>query len=440
MNTVRLFALVAGLTTTVASMAAAQSTAPPTPDSRWTPWMGCWHVAEESVQDAARLLTELAEGSPQSRTGSPGARVCVTPAANGGATVTTMANGNPIQEETIIADGRDRPISEPGCRGAQRAEWSALAARLYARAEISCNNQPTRIVSGLAAMVVGPMWLDIQMIESQGQKSLRVRRYHRAAQQPASLVQSAAGMPLASKLSIADIKEVNAKVPAEAVQAAVLELSDGGYDLKAKQLVELDDAGVPDSVIDLMIGMSFPKRFTVERASSGGGGGFAGYGNELDIWPYMAMMPYVGTAWPWYGYPYYGSSFYSPFYSAYYSSFYSPFGYRYWGYFDHGYNDYGGYGFVVVDSGGGGGGTVTPPSNLGEGRVVDGRGYTRVRRNEPEPAIRVNNGNGNGGWGTASTSSGGSSSGSGSSGVSSGGYSSGGSGGDRTAVPRPPGD
>jgi hypothetical protein len=437
MSTVRQFAFVAGLTIAVAGIAAAQPTSASTPDPRWAPWMGCWQVSEESVQDAARLLAELTEGSQPTRAATPGARVCVTPAAEGGVTVTTMANGNAIQVETIVADGRERPISETDCRGTQRAEWSELGARLFARAEITCSNQPTRIVSGLAAMVAGPMWLDIQVIESQGQKSVRVRRYHRAAEPAAPLasVRSIATMPLGGKLSIADIKEASTKVPTEALQAAVLDLGEGGYDLKAKQLIELDDAGVPDTVIDLMIGMSFPKRFTVERASSGGGG-FAGYWNELDIWPYMAMVPYVGF-WPGYGFPYYGSPFYSPLYSAYYSSFYSPFGYRYWGYFDHGYYNQGGYGFVVVD--GGGGGTVTPPSTTGEGRVVNGQGYTRVRRNEPEPAIRVNNGNG-GGWGTASTGNGGSSSGSGSSGVSSGGYSSGGSsGGDRTAVPRPPG-
>ena len=440
MNTMRQITVVAGLTLGLVATAAAQSTPAPTSDSRWAPWMGCWQVSDESVQDPAQLLSELAEGSQQSRTTTPGARVCVTPAAEGGVTVTTLTNNNPILVETIVADGRERAISETGCRGTQRAEWSELGARLFARAEVTCGDQPTRIISGLAAMVVGPMWLDIQMIESQGQKSLRVRRYRRAVEQPSGPIVSpraAAAMPLGRKLSIADIKEASAKVPVEALQAAVLELSDGGYDLKAKQLVELDDAGVPDSVIDLMIGLSFPKRYVVERATSGGGG-FSGFSNELDLWPYMAMWPYAGM-WPGLADPF----FYSPFYSAYYSSFYSPFGYRYWGYFDPRYNNYYNSGFVVIDSGGGGGGTVTPPSSTGEGRVVDGRGYTRIRRNEPEPAIRVNNGNGNngGGWGTASTNSGGSSSGSGSSGVSSGGYSSGGSssGGDRTAVPRPPG-
>jgi hypothetical protein len=91
---------------------------------------------------------------------------------------------------------------------------------------------------------------------------------------------------------------------------------------------------------------------------------------------------------------------------------------------------------IIIDPGDGG-----MPAASGDGRVVDGRGYTRIRRNEPDPAIRVSNADGNGGRGSSSTGSGNSGSSAGTSGVSSGGYSSGGAsgGGGRTAVPRPPG-
>ncbi len=114
---------------------------------------------------------------------------------------------------------------------------------------------------------------------------------------------------------------------------------------------------------------------------------------------------------------------------------YSPFGYRSCGYYDPYY--YRGPGVIIMEPGGVG---AAEPS--GDGRVVDGSGYTRIRRNEPAPATRAGT-NGDGGWGTSSTgaSSSGSGSGSGTSGVSSGGYSGGGASGGsgRTAVPRPPG-
>jgi hypothetical protein len=118
-----------------------------------------------------------------------------------------------------------------------------------------------------------------------------------------------------------------------------------------------------------------------------------------------------------------------PFYmdSMFWPSYYSPFAYRYWGAFDPFY--FPGSGYVVIQPPGGGDDT---PQSSGLGRVVDGRGYTRVTTRTPEPA-HMTGGEG----GTAGTmSQGGGNSG----GVSTGGYSSGGGGGgDRTAVPRPPG-
>jgi hypothetical protein len=423
-----------GLAMCAASPAVAQQPAT-SPSARWTPWMGCWRVAEESVEDTAQLLASLSDTSGRDQTRN--AIVCVTPSDDGGATITTRVKDVAVLTETIVADGTQRPINEPGCQGWQKAEWSTLGARVFARAEISCSDQPARVVSGMAAMVAGPMWLDAQMIESEGRKSVRVRRYERTAAQPATsslTLPRDATTALGRKLTLNEIKEASSKVPVEILQAAVLELGTGGYDLKAKQLMELDAAGVPDGVIDLMIAMSFPKRFVVERASSGGGGfggfggfeGMGGMGDPFgDVWPYLAMWPYAGM------WPYMGDYYYSSFYRAY----YSPFGYRNWGYFDP-YIYYDRPGFVVVDSGGGGSGT---PVSSGDGRVIDGRGYTRIRRNEPEPPTRVNGNNGS--WDTASAGNNGNSGSSGSnSGVSSGGYSSGGSsGGDRVAVPRPPG-
>jgi hypothetical protein len=172
-----------------------------------------------------------------------------------------------------------------------------------------------------------------------------------------------------------------------------------GFDLTGERLIELDRAGVPDQIIDLMVAQSFPSKFVVERNTSGGGSwGMSGFDS---MWPYYS----------------------DPFF---YTSYFAPFGYRYWGSYDPYY--FQGPGFVIVNPQ-----PVQPDSN---GRVVDGRGYTRVRPNQPTP------GSGSGtGWTGASDNSGGSSGSSGSGGgVSSSGYSSGGGGGGgRTAVSRPPG-
>ena len=157
-------------------------------------------------------------------------------------------------------------------------------------------------------------------------------------------------MPLGLRLSIADVIEANGKVVPEALQAALVEVK-RGFELNGKGLIALDEAGVPDSIVDLMVALSFPKRFVVERNTSGGGGGYWGTSGFDSMWPYYA----------------------DPFF---YISYYAPFGYRYWGGYDPYY--FQGPGFVIVDP------SPSPIQPSGDGRVVDGRGYTRVRRSEPE--------------------------------------------------------
>jgi hypothetical protein len=399
------------------AVAAAQGSAfaqgnPTSADARWAPWVGCWQLADESVteRDATVGLMPGAEPAQRSRANA-GALVCVKPApAPSTATMTTLVNDREVLTETVVADGSQRPLNEPDCEGWQRAEWSTEGPRLFAKAEIACAGQPKRIISSMAMLIAGPLWVDVQMIESDGRKSLRIRRYQRALDQRRAGDQSAAREAqktvLSARLSIAAIKEANAKLPSEALQAALLEIRDG-FDINGKRLVELSEAGVPGNVIDLMIALTFPDKLVVERQSAGSfsSAGFADY-------------------WPWYTDPFF------------YSSYYSLFGYRSWGYFDPFFS---GPGFVVI---GPGGGTVGPtePARSGVGRVVDGQGYTRVTTRAPERTVR----DGSGWQGTSSTGGGSSgSSGSSSGGVSSSGYSSGGGsgggGGERTAVSRPPG-
>ena len=394
---------VAAMVLFAATVASAQSKplTTATVEPRWTPWLGCWQIVDESVQEAP-TLEEVLLSLGRARANS-GALVCVTPAERG-VTMTTLVNDAPVLTETIVADGTQRPITEPGCRGWQRSSWSTLGARLFADAEITCDTQAPRKVSGMVLMMSGPLWIDVQMIEIEGRKNLRVRRYHRSANQThAALLTpgpAPSPMPLSSRLSIEDVKEAVHKVAPEALQAAIYELQKG-FDLTGDRLIELDRAGVPDQIIDLMVAQSFPKRFVVERNTSGGGGwGMSGFDS---MWPYYS----------------------DPFF---YTSYYAPFGYRYWGGYDPYY--FQGPGFVVVN----------PPTEIqpsGQGRVVDGRGYTRVRMNEPTPSSGTSEGSS--GASSANGNSGSSNGGVTSSGYSSGGGGGGGGGGARTAVARPPG-
>jgi hypothetical protein len=230
------------------------------------------------------------------------------------------------------------------------------------------------------------------------------------------------GMPA---LSAAAVKEASTKVAVPVLEAALIE-TNARFPLSNRALVDLADARVPASVIDLMVALSNPDKFRVERRVE----------SSLDLYPAMADAEWNGL---WgFGYPY------MPWYSAayggsYYRYYYSPFAY---GLYDL-YGPYSSYFYPTnIVGSASGGGDVSSPGRSGRGRVIDGVGYTRIQPREAEPAQATGSDSARG-RSTLSpagyTQSGGGSASSGSSGGSSGGGSSSGSGGSdggRTAQPR----
>jgi hypothetical protein len=433
MHTILMLALAAILAATTPALA---QEPPPGFDSRWTPYVGCWTI----VQDQRGL---------QSAPISPGTQVCVEPSGRFGVTVTTTVDGKNVLEQTIVADGSAQPLSQADCRGTQTSNWSRDGERLFTRVELQCADRPARTVSGITLLTNGH-WVDAQATVVNGYSDVRVRRYRRADESYAG-----AAAITSAPLSIEDVIEANANVQSPALEAALDEVG-GRFTLNSRVLRQLADNGVPPNVIDLMIAQAYPDKFQVDRgvypppastmtSSVSGGGAYIG----STIYPYPM---------------------YDPFWSSYY--YYSPFAYPYyWGpsftfgygypYYRNYYNYYGYPGSIytvgpVYGGGGGGGGTAppgTPDSSGGDGVVVNGRGYTRVRPSgSPQggssatPSSRTTGSSrgvrgigSSGGDSSTSSPSGSSSSGSSSSGASSGGYSSGGggdAGGGRTAQPR----
>jgi uncharacterized membrane protein YgcG len=377
-------------------------------DSRWSRWTGCWELVMENSREGAPSPTARRESrTPPRDDARP--QVCVAALPDGGATFSTKVGTQTPIVQTVVPDAKDRPITEDSCTGTQRAEWSSDGLRLYARAELTCKGEEgTRRVSGLAMLGPDGRWTDVQSVEIGGRESFRVRQYRRANG-------GVTVMPTvnATALTLEDIKEASAKVSPRALEAALVETR-ASFDLTSKRLLDLNAAGVPASVVDLMVALSYPDRFVIERTAS----------VDRAQAPIIINDPFMfGLA---FGYPLWSDVYYSPYY-------YSPFGYRYYpNYY------YGGGGVYVVDNGGGGSALPVQPS--GRGRVVDGQGYTRVRPRDDEPAVATHAG------GVSTTSSGGGSSTSSSSGGSSGGGSvtsqgfsgGGGGGGDggRSAQPR----
>jgi len=384
-------------------------------DPRWTPWLGCWQLLDEDIREDNPTDPTDIEATRQS-VARQGVLVCVAPVEQGpGVTLRTLVEKQTSLEETIVADGSKRPITEPGCEGWQRAEWSRAGQRLFAQAELTCADRTLRTVSGLSTMAPGGVWVDVQVVEMAGRETIRIRRYQRAPDQTragadVSLEAFARATSIAARMgsttfTIDDVKEAFAKVTPSALEAALIE-TNARFPLNSRRLIELDDAGVPDRVIDLMVALSFPKRFVVERPTAPQ----SGYSGRFGGFP-LGVGPWLWASDPYYLWPYY----------------YAPFAYSYWGRYD---SSYWAPGYVVTDSRDGG---AIQPS--GHGRVVDGRGYTQVRPRETGNTTFY----GGGSDGSSVSGSGSSSSSGSSGGVSSQGYSSGG-GGDsgRTAQPRPP--
>ena len=376
------------LTLVLAAVAAPAVAQPPAGDARWSAWLGCWDPT-----------------GPAST-----AHVCVTRAGEDGVLLRTTVEGQTPVEQTIVADGAEHPVSDADCRGTQRAEWSRTGDRLFIRAQLTCKDNTARAVSGISTFAADGTWLDIQAVNVGGRDSTRVRRYRRTTDSSATPAKRAA------PLSTDDVKEASTKASEPAVEALLAE-SHAQFSLSGRTLTDLADAGLSPKLIDLMVALSYPKHFVVERS----GGGPVVF--EIEDDPYL-----LGWAFRCPGFAYCPDAYYSGLYPGY---VYSPFA----------FGVYGDYYYDVGGPGGGGGGAV---QGSGRARAINGQGYTRVRPRDDAPAQASVGTAGTGAPRTRSStasaspqgySSGGSSSGS-SSGASSGGGSSGGGDTGRTAVPR----
>ena len=425
--TTRFRVLVAALVslTALSAMAHAQppdvddATHPADTDQRWVPWLGCWQLVEET----GALPAPLGNG----RSFADRVLVCVTPstADDTAVVVTSIADGEPVLVETLRADGIQHATEETECGGWRRTTWSGDGARLFTQAELACSDNDARQVSGVGLMTGAATWLDIELVRAGGRGAVTVRRYRRAsgatiaavggASLPAELrarALSAAQLVSTSELGVDDVVEAGDALEPAVVEAMLVETGTA-FALDSRALIRLDDAGVAAEVIDLMVALSFPDEFVVDRpvaqaASSYSGGGF---GDAFGGYGYDAWYPYYASP---FGY-YYG---WSPYNSLY-----------YWGPAAS---------YAIL------------PNSLGKragsagGRAFEGRGYTQVGVREPSAGRRAK-ARSTGGARSASSGSteskGGRSTGSssGSSGgggrATPGGYSRGGSSG-RSAVPR----
>ena len=416
MNLGAKFAQVAFATAILAVTSSSAAAETPAAAQGWQALIGCW----EPVAPLGAALPDSARSHI----------VCVLP-VEGSTSLdfVTVVNGQATERERVDASGTRQPLTRDDCSGWQSAEWSAAGHRLFLHSELTCSGGLKRTSTGVISMPTTSEWVDVQAVSVGAQKSVRTLRYretNRYAMIPAAETAALAGrqfsvgvntarLAAATPVSADELVAVARRLDAAAVEGWLAQQRIG-FRADARQLVSLADAGLPERVIDVIVGLSYPDRFTVAAAGPA-------VNDELLR---SADRPY-GTR---------GGGYYDPFWDPFYGSrrnrgYYSPYGYSGYGAYGYGGPGYG-YGYnwypsrpVVV--------VVTPDSSASAGgKVVKGRGYTRRPDQSPAPdRRRAPEASG----GSSGSSSSGSSAGSSSGGSSSGGSSSG----ERTAKRRPPG-
>lgn len=331
-------------------------------DPRWHAWVGCWRPADLPSEPEGNLPT-----------------VCVVPATGTSAVdIVTIVDGEVTAREHIAAGGEQQSATRDGCTGWQRAEWSPDGRRVYLRSEYTCAGNVERASTGLFAMSPMGEWLDVEGVSSGENTGVRVSRYQ-ALRYPDSLPgEVASALPgdprsgrsaralAGSTVTPADVMEATRHLDVAVVEAWLVE-REQGFGLDADRVVALAEAGMPERIIDVMVALSYPRVFAIDRATRQGD--FRGPDSTRDAYAYDRGRagPIVYT--DRYGY----SSCYSSWYG------YSPYGCSRYGY-GYGY----GYGFgwypgdrpVVIIVRPDGGQTLDP-----QGKAVKGRGYTRGNRN-----------------------------------------------------------
>lgn len=340
-----------------AALAAAPQLGAQSDRSPFAPWIGCWDLV------------------PRENAPATSERVCVVP--TGRATVVdlvSLAGDSVISRQQLDASSPKRNVQQGECAGVESVDGTG--ARVYLRTTLRCGEQ-NRLVNSVMAMTRDGEWLDVRGVAFGPNVGVRANRYREApasAQLPADVAAALRGRPrgmhparlaASGPVQLSDVVEASRFLEVGVLQTWLAERRQG-FGLDAQRLVMLEQAGVATPVIDVMVALSYPEVFALDRTALGDA--------PPDTRGEMRAGDYVGG-----GYGGYDGGWG-----------YDPYGYGYGrgsGWY------YGGRPVVVVERPAGG------DTEDEHGKVVKGRGYVSGR----------NDGSGSG---RASGSSGGSSSGS----------------------------
>ena len=426
-------ALVAVMAAPVSGVHAQQTT-----DERWTPWLGCW-ASNDSMTVSLR-------GPTSSNV------LCVVPSGtSAGVAIATVVNGEIVSQDYLNPTGVRASLTRDGCPGWESATWSADGHRIMLRSEFTCAGGVIRKGSGVFGMSREGEWIQVQGVDVRGNAGIRAMRFHAAnvrltydLSKATGTTRAALGFSTETARFVAgapmgnrDILDLSKNVAAPVAEAWLTELDQRFY-LNAKELIALADGGLPSRTLDVVVALSYPKTFALDKAAPRAANVYSANANG-----YNARRAYGESPWGlssaldmrcddafdrMFAYGTYSSSYNQRYCNGNRYGYSQPYGYGngyYWGQTP-----------VIIVTRGSEGSSTTPP----QGRAIKGQGYTRDR-SAPTGVSAERGSSGSSAGYSSGSSSGGGSSGSSSSSGSSGGGSSGGAAApaERTAKPRPPG-
>jgi len=316
-------------------------------DTRWLPWIGSWSMVSSTINMSENSITDEYF-------------LNVSPRDDGNSvSMKGYRDQTVISEEKVTADGLRHPLTADGCTGWSMYSWSETGKRLLLNSESRCQDDLPHIVSGMSIIDDTGEWLEIRLLKIGEEKVITISRYGNLDDDQAIAVGINATDPVFSRISagtgfsINEIIELSSKVEPEVLEAALVELHKS-FPINSKQLARLADSEVPSQIVDLMVALSFPERFTVEKTTVS-----------------MAQKTAAQESYPVFRPPYRYWPYEHPFYYSWYwdSHFYSPYDYWHlgWNTWPSWYYPYRIYPHYW-------GGTYERDT----GRLVEGSGYTRI--------------------------------------------------------------
>ncbi|MDZ7779511.1 MAG: hypothetical protein U5R14_06155 [Gemmatimonadota bacterium] len=223
-------------------------------DPRWTAFVGCWEPTAGDREDEAGLL-------------------CVRPAGEG-VEMFTIQDGAVRTSDLLVGDGEPREIRAEGCEGWEAVSFSDDGRRAFTETAYTCDGIE-QSGTGVLALVSPTEWVDVRALEVDGEQTSWVQRYRLVGVDRAAAEGVDApgfGMETAARtarfvghrgVGFVEVEEAAERVDAEAVEGWLASRREG-FSPTAEDLEGLADAGVPESVIDVVVAKSFPERFSVD--------------------------------------------------------------------------------------------------------------------------------------------------------------------------------